>query len=198
MQLTRATRYLQEIFRDPAAATAAFLRETPRGATALQIFYRLHLPLLLTYPIAAALSPLVHLSRRGLSPIKHIILPLMLVAAFYVLALLFDRVIRYAQHPRLEDPDETPIRDVALFLHLPLAAAGIFFVIHPLLGLLTTVLAGLHCIWISLDTTATCYGLSRAKAITHWISALFLLLIPVTALLLARNVLITVRAYAGG
>ncbi len=185
-------RWLSAIFGGYESATRDFLRIYQ--GSALRLFLRLHAPLLVIFPLAGARCPAVHLGLGRFSIALQIVVPLVLVIGALVFAALFDQVVRYADHPSMPSPaassdGELRARNIALFLHLPLSATGIFFCLHPLLGYLMLLIALVYSLWIAIEATAIFYELSRARVLVHMINTVLLGLVPLAALVLAGNVL---------
>ncbi|MEQ9367169.1 MAG: hypothetical protein RIF32_23250 [Leptospirales bacterium] len=180
--------WLAAIFRRPEAAAREFLRIEQGSALRLFLYY--HLPLLAIFPVAGLLCPAVHLGAGRFSFGLQVVAPLALVIGALAFAVLFDQVARFAQHPRMENGvDEKRTKNLALFLHLPLSASGIFFLFHPLLGFLMLLAALLYCVWISIETTAMFYESSRARVLVYMINAALLGVAPLALLTFLGNLL---------
>lgn len=185
---TASVHWLAAIFRQPEAAAREFLRANQ--GSALQLFLRLHLPLLALFPLAGLICPAVHLGASRFSFGLHVIAPLMLVIGALAFAVLFDQVSRFAQHPRMERAaNELRVKNLALFLHLPLSATGIFFILHPVVGFLMLLLALFYCLWISIETAAIFYESSRARVLVYMINAALLGVVPLTIFTFLANLL---------
>ncbi len=188
-----STRWLAAIFRQPESAAREFLRENTQ-ASALSTFVRFHAPLLAIFPLAGGLCPAVHLGAGRFSLFLHVVAPLVLVLGALAFAVLFDQISRFAQHPRMDGaPDEAKVKNVALFLHLPLSATGVFFFLHPLAGFLMLLVALCYCLWISIETTAALYSSSRARVLVYMINAALLGVAPLALLTLLGNLMRNLR-----
>ena len=189
VRLAEARRQLAAIFREPEVAVREYLRRSHENS-ALALFLRLHLPLLTIYPVAALLCPAIHFGPGRFSFALQVVAPLVLVLGALLFAVIFDQVARFSLHPQLEeDPQAARPRNIALYVHLPLSAAGIFFILHPLLGFLMIFVALLYCLWLALQMTAIFYEQSRARVLVHMVNAALLGLVPLVVLALLGNLL---------
>lgn len=185
-------RWLAAIFGGYESATRDFLRIYQ--GSALRLFLRLHAPLLVVFPLAGVLCPAVHVGLGRFSIALHCVVPLVFVLGALAFAALFDQIVRYAGHPTMPPPaassdGELRARNIALFLHLPLSATGVFFFLHPLLGYLMLLIALVYSLWIAIEATAIFYELSRARVLVHMINTVLLGLVPLAVIVLAGNLL---------
>ncbi|MCR9140943.1 MAG: hypothetical protein NXI24_01625 [bacterium] len=180
--------WLAAIFRGPEAAARGFLRSDQGSALHLFLFY--HAPLLAIFPLAGLLCPAVHLGFGRFSFALQIVAPLVLVIGALLFAAIFDQIARFAQHPRMEaSADEVRAKNLALFLHLPLSATGIFFLFHPVLGFLMLLAALAYCLWISIEVSAIYYERSRARVLVYMINAALLGIVPLALMTFLGNLL---------
>lgn len=181
-------RWLAELFRHPEQAAREYLRGNQ--GSALEMFLRLHLPVLVLYPVAGLLCPAVHLGLGRFSFTLQVVAPLVLVVGALAFAVLFDQVARFARHPEMETPENAlRIKNLALFSHLPLSAAGIFFILHPLIGFLMVLIALAYSVWTAIDLTSIFFEVSRARVLVYLINAALLGVVPLAALTFLVNIL---------
>lgn len=187
MLLTEATGHLQGILTDARASLIAFLRSPDRPTTALGLFIRYHAPLLLFFPVLSLLSPLRFVIGPDLHPVILIFAPLMLAVGSLVLAALLDGLIQHARTPHVPDESDIEIKNVALYLHLPVSGSALCFFIHPLLGFLVLLLTIAYCLYLSLDLHALVRGKTRAEILVHFITTLIVILLPLLILTLLSS-----------
>ncbi len=191
MRLLQPVRDLRAIFADyiaaarehgsrPVSASFRFLREN-------------HLGLVLLYPVFALACPYVWIVKGRISPATQIVMPVLLVGVFLLLALLYDKIMEHSRPPSL--PEDKEIRNLAVFLHLPVSAAGMFFFLHPGLGYLMVFAAAIYSILMSIRAQSLAHGRGLGDAFSRYIGAGLLLMVPLVLMLLAFNILRTVRIF---
>jgi len=174
---------LNGIFQNPADAAFAYRDAPPESARGL--FFRAHLPLLLTYPLAALACPYSWITRGGISIKYHILAPLIPVLGALLIAIIHDKILEYSRPPELHDPERYRRgSNLSLYLHLPLAAAGMFFIVHPGFGYLMLFVALAYSIPLSIVLNARVREISLARSITTYLNALSFPLIPIVLLAL--------------
>lgn len=190
MNLQTIVAQLRLIFADPRAAADAFRAEPP--ASALTLAARKHSILLLLFPVFSFAAPLRWIMGGDFRAARDAVLPLGLACGILVLAMLFDKIIENARGPELYVRDAPP-RNLALFLHLPVSAAGVFFLFHGLAGFLMILVSAAYAGTLSILAVSRLRAMSPARAITHYVTAVVFLLVPLLGLVLILNLL---RTYA--
>ncbi|MBX7058963.1 MAG: hypothetical protein K1X75_12925 [Leptospirales bacterium] len=192
MQLAAAVEHLRRIFADPnTAALELIAAVAPR---AREMIWRWHLPLLLLTTIAAILSPLSWIFSGG-PGWKMALAPALTACGAMLASMAFDRLLLYGQHPVLENLDQPPIENVALYLQLPALSLGLLAVVHPLLGLMGVVAGAAYCLWLAVGVLGRLYHRSAARILTSLIGALVLLMLPLLLFLLLTNLISAVRLW---
>ncbi len=183
MSLAGAVSELTLVFQDFRTAALEFSKRPP--GRALDIFQELHLPMLALVPVFAALCPYRWAFKGGVSVGKHILLPVILILGVLLLAALFDRVTEHTEPPEIGAPPQ--MRNLSLYLHLPVSATAPFFFLHPLLGTLMVLVAAGFAGWISIRSVSRLRRITLMRSLTHYISAAILALIPVIILVTGMN-----------
>lgn len=183
MSLAGAVSELNLVFQDFRAAALDFSKRPP--GRALDVFQELHLPMLALVPFFAALCPYRWAFKGGVSIGKHIILPVILILAVLMLAALFDRVTEHTEPPEIGAPPQ--MRNLALYLHLPVSATAPFFFLHPLIGVLMVLVAAGYAGWISIRSVSRIRRITLMRSLTQYISAAILALIPLIVLVAGMN-----------
>jgi len=191
---------------DRPAAIAPFLQAQGYGApeTARDFLWRQHVPLLLVFPLAYFACPAVWIlfafERGGPPDLQGALLPVFVAFALLCFAALLDRMVLHDEPPALRDNQSAPLRNVALFFHLPLSGAGLFFLLHPVAGWLGLLAAWLYSLWTSLEALRELQGKTRARIYAQVVQSGIVLLAPAALALLVFNIVRTVgifREYGG-
>ena len=188
MDLRSLVQQLRLIFADPARAALQFSVERPRPA--LRFLFLRHGPLLALMVLFSIAAPLRWIFGGSLSIARDVVGPLVLAGGLLTLAMVFDKILENARGPRLH-PERTPPRNLALFLHLPVSAAGAFFLFHFIPGYLMILVSGALAAWISIMETSRLREITPARAIAHYLSAALFLLLPLVGLLFMLNLMRT-------
>lgn len=160
--------------------------------TSGQLFIQNHLLVLITFPVGILLGPFTWLS--GWKTMKIVILfTLVLLTGIFLIACLFDKVCENSGYKELETRENPPKRNIALFVHLPLASVGIFYFLHPWIGVLLLFFASIYCLIISIESISEVREISRLQSLTYFINSVIFLVIPI--LLLAFIVAISKTFY---
>lgn len=195
MTLTLALDDLERMARSPTEAIAAFVGRGRSRSWA--VFRERHLPLLVFYPLAGLLCPYSYVFGRGPNFAMHVLVPFTLALLALVQAVLFDRILEYESHRTLEVEGEPDHSQLALYLHLPVSAGGLFFFIHPVFGYLLLFAALAYSTTLSLTEQARARNISLARSITAYIKAALLPLLALTTIALLLNVFNTVAILRG-
>jgi len=166
--------------------------ELPRllsGGSFLSALYYDHMFFLLQAPLFAAASP-YKLFLKKFSVTEQIIIPLFLPLFFLLLALIYDRIVEFRTPPSLDLKDDTwPLTSVAL--HIPASAAGIFYFLHPFMGLAVTIVAYLFSLRSSFLCNKQLRGISITRSFVYYLLAIFVMLLFLVPFLLIMNLLQT-------
>ena len=182
MSFVESVADIKAIFTDPPGAVGAYLEREPESSFGFLI--KKHLPLVVLFWLFTLLSPYVLI--RALSStislrlitgllVKSLIPSVLLLGALF-LAMAYDKVTEHNNPPRLMDNESPLLKNLALFLHLPLSAAGMFFFIHPALGYGIFFFAGLYCISLSVRIHSMARRISLVRAFVMFTIALSFLL----------------------
>ncbi len=175
---------LRLIFADSPQAVASFAGEQPVSAVAL--FTRKHLPLLVLFPLFSFAAPVRWILAGQFSLSRDALGPLLLAGGFLGMAMVFDKILENERGPELHPRHVLP-RNLALFLHLPVSAAGVFFLFHGMIGLLFLLASGAFATALSILTACRLRGLSPARGLALYLSAAVFLLLPLVILFFALN-----------
>lgn len=184
---------VKSILDDAGRASGLFLRRPVCSARAFWLKY--HLPLLLASFLAYLLAP-IRIYADGFSAIfafEDALFFVFVCMAFLILAMTYDKIQEI--RPPVLLPGISEGRNLSLFFHLPVSAAGIFAFLHPLLGLLMIFLFALLSITWSVLAQADFREKSLLQAVTDLVSAGVLLFIPVLLLLFALNIVQTMQIW---
>ena len=172
---------LEAVFRDDKGALAGFLNRPAR--TMRSLFFTVHLPLLLLFPVFSLLCPYRWISGGRLSWTGEVFAPLVLVLGAMVLAGIYDKLLEYGTLSPLYDVEKPELKNVALFLHLPLASGGLAFFVHPVAGYAMIFTLWANSLLMSVRAQADLRGLSMRHAGLFWLYAF--LIVAFAACLLA-------------
>ncbi len=186
MHFSAAIEDLQKIFADCRSAASGFLAR--KRMPAARLLAGEHLPLLLLFPVFSAMSPLRWWLHGGLSVKKDLLYPLAAPCAFLMLAAVYDRILEYSRSPsdRIESDRQNQL---SLFLFLPVAASGMFFLIHPAVGFAAVIFSGIYSSVQTIQIQSELRGLSPARGAAYFFSAAAFLLIPVNLVLFLMNLM---------
>ena len=195
MSLTAALEDLERIARNPAEAAATFAGRA--HSRTLEIFWRCHVPLLVFYPLAALICPYSYVFGRGPNIRVHALLPLAVVLLVLMQAALFDRVLEYSRHRTLREDGQPDHSQLAFYLHLPLSAGGLFFLIHPVLGYIMLFSAVIYSVTLSINAQCRARRLNLARVLTAYLAAAILPLAALALVALMYNIVHTISVLRG-
>lgn len=175
---------LRMIFSDWQAGLRDFLGRPAEPSR--YYFLKNHLLLCLHAPFFAALAPLPWIRGGHFSYSMRLILPLVLPVFFVALAMVLERIAIYEKGPSMEEPRG---KNALLYLTLPACSAGIFYFVHPLLGILLTLAFGMFSIVACIRAAMEIWSLSFDRVLFRLAGAFLFLMTPILALLAIRNVL---------
>jgi len=176
---------LQAIYTDWRGAVQDFL--TRPVVTSRELFTQSHFLLFAHIPLFSIVSPLPWIMGSHFSVTSSVLLPIAIPLFFVALAGIYDRILLHEKGPTLEKPGKEKPENAMLFAALPVCGTGLFFLIHPLVGIAMTVLSGTYCVVLFVRVAMHLYGLTLEKAILRVVGAFFFLMIPCMVLLLAAN-----------
>lgn len=165
---------------------------------AIRDFREDHLPFLLAYPLVVAASPSTWLkwhSAHAFPSVRSVLLPPLFVIALLFLSAFFDKLLEF-RHGPLRMRDRPAVRNVTLFLTMPVSAALIFFLIHPLAGWLMLFSAAAFSLFQAAHYESTLRRGSMRSVVAEIIVAAGFLLLPLVGLLLLYNAVLTARILA--
>ena len=196
MSLLRAIRHFDAILSYPRQSLRDFL-SYPYPKRTLSMFWDLHLPLSLLYPLSAILSPYLHSLDNF--PLEHVFLPFFLLCLLLFFAAVYDRMFAYAS-PRLKVSASSLEKrqahsNIAFYFHLPLAGIGPFFFFHPALGYIMIFAAMLWSSFHSIEFLSAAYQVSRARSLSYWFMSIIFLLIPLAVLLFLFSLLSNINDF---
>ena len=192
MSLSKAIHHLNTILSGPRRALQDLLARSNRST--LSLFWRLHLPLALLFPLSSLATPYSHTLKYF--PWGHVFLPFFLLCFFLFFAAIYDRISRHS-NPKLKI-SVFPNQDnsnIAFYFHLPVAGVGPFFFFHPTLGYVMLFIAELWSTLYSIEYLAATQEISRARSLTYWIMSIIFILIPLAALLLFFSLLRSIEEF---
>lgn len=185
-----ALHHLSLIFNLGEGAVREHLKRTP--VSPLRLFQTEHLPLLVSHPLFSLLSPFRWWNGIGIAELfGAMVVPVIAVFIFLLPAAAFDRLLEHRRGPHIADAEERRIKNVSLYLHLPVSGAGIFFLLHPMIGYLMILIAGLYSIYLSIRAAVELHGLIPATALRYYIQGLILCMVPVVLFALLFNLYTT-------
>ena len=139
MNLIYAAWHLNNILRDHPIALETLSKRIPYSI--FSIYWQLHLPLLLLFPIAGLLSFNHCFTQSSPFPVglwqqnfswRDVWLPTVIIHSLLLLAVVYDRIVENAQ-PKLNVKSDLtmnnkqPVRNIALYFHLPTCGVSAFF-----------------------------------------------------------------------
>lgn len=197
MNVTRANEYLRAVLLEPREATDTFLLERP--SRTLRLFVSYHLPYWILFSIIVIIAPheWIHFdSEWNVSFERNFyaadwLAPLFVASAPLVLAFVVDRLQKFRGSP--QPFSDQSYSNISFFLQLPVSAALFWFLIHPLAGYLLLFLSIIYCLYISVIQWSRLTGRTYYQILTDYLYSILLLMIPVIALLLIYNILLTYR-----
>lgn len=176
---------LKGIFHEPERALVAFLARPARSAPYL--LWTMHLPLLLLGPIAGLLCPLCWL-RGGHFSIKKLFVPSLVAAALLLVTVTTDRLIEHSRIRGLMDSDRPLMKNIGLFLTLPVSAALVFFLLHPAVGYLMLIASWIYFMFLTLGFHARYREMTITRVVIYYLSAAITLLFGLVVVLALLNV----------
>lgn len=183
-------------FRNVHEAVAEHARRRP--GKAFRDFRQDHLPFVLSYPFLVAISPSTWLKwhfTQTLPSFRSLLLPPLLVVAIAILATFYDKLLEF-RHGPLRMQDRPVVRNVTLFLSMPVSASLLFFLIHPAVGWLMLVASTGLSLFQAAHHEATLRKGSMRSVTAEIIVAAAFLLLPIVGLLLVYNLALTGRILA--
>ncbi len=184
MSMFQAADSLREILCHPTERLEGLKKWDDHEAR--QLFLKLHLPLLVLFPLASLSAPLVHILDSFSA--RHAIYPPVAILAALTYATIFDRISGYFRKPRMEEKSYATYRNTSLYLHLPLSGSALFFFIHPIIGYIMLFFSWIYVTWLSWEATARLERMSRIKVFVHWLCGIPLFAIPLLLLLFLANI----------
>ncbi|MCE9596423.1 MAG: hypothetical protein K8S54_00495 [Spirochaetia bacterium] len=182
---------LRALYSDWNGALRDFL--TRPLITSRELVFYSHLILLLHIPIFSIISPLPWILGSRFSTSARLILPVAIPVFVVLLAMVYDRILLNEKGPALEIPGRERPENAMLFCALPACSCGLFFLLHPAIGLLMTILAASYSVLLFIRASISIWNLPVQKAIFRLVGALFFILIPSVLFVLALNVLTSVK-----
>ncbi|MBL8021215.1 MAG: hypothetical protein JNM27_16215 [Leptospirales bacterium] len=177
---------LRALYSDWSGALQDFLSRP--FVSSRELILSSHMILLLHIPIFSVLSPLPWIFGTRFSPSMRLILPLAIPTLVILLAMVYDRILLNEKGPVLEVPGRERPENGMLFCALPACSCGLFFLLHPIIGLLMSVLAASYSILLFVRASISLWNLPVEKAVFRLAGALFFILIPSVLVVLAFNV----------
>ncbi len=155
----------------------------------------LHIPFQFLFPVAILLSPFGPLFRGRLNYWKLIPVALAIVWLSLLVAFTLDRILEFGPSPESRLYSDKRPSGMALLLHLPVSASGIFFFFHPMFGFLMLGLSIFYSINISLKEIATLLSTTKRTLLRHYLSAILFWFIPLFVFLALFNLSRTFKIF---
>lgn len=199
----RTIRWLEAILNDPKRALQLHKGRTPgRG---IRDFSEDHLPFLLGYLAILLFSPYLWyrvlsyertpLLKALLTTVRGMLIPVFIVLLFLTFVGLYDRFLenRFTPGPTRSAEIDPEQHNRSLFFALPVSASLLFFWIHPLFGYLMLLAAITYSLIQIVHFQALYEKTTTRRTAAMLIAFGGVFLLPVVALLLAYNLLLTTR-----
>ncbi|MBW7857424.1 MAG: hypothetical protein H3C43_03815 [Leptonema sp. (in: Bacteria)] len=191
----RSLYWLELILMNPKLALQSRL-ERPMGRVRHD-FRQDHLVYYIAYFVLLLVSPYLwyNVLFGRLPSFQSLLLPPFLAILFLLLITVFDRFIEYRNSPTNgKAPVANPnSHNRALFLSIPVSASLFFFILHPLFGYLMLFGAIVYSVIQTVQSIAGDQQLSVQRVFALLISFCGVFLLPIVALLLIYNLVITSR-----
>ena len=186
-----ALSYLEEIFTNSDTAVRSFASRKSIGS--ITFLLRYHLPLLLLFPMATALSPAGWLTGKNFNWLSAFIAPPFLVFGVLIIAATYDKIIEHRQPPPLFDENNFNPKNLASFNHLPISGVGIFFLFHHTIGYLMVIVALFYSIFLSIRSQSILRQLAPATAMAYYLSTFIFFLLPLLVVMIIFNIRQTLK-----
>ncbi len=179
---------LENILSDAPAAASI---EADRDSGPFRVFLRIHLPFLLIFPVFFLTGPFGPLFLGSSRSWKGLIPAMVLVSVSLLLALTFDRILSHRIPPATDISDTRVPRNVALHLHIPVTASGIFFFIHPAFGFIMLFLSIGLSIQRSIRMAARLHDIGRRRSLVYYLNGVLGWSLLLTSVLFVLNIMKT-------
>jgi len=163
-----------------------------KSLSALTLFSTDHLPLLLMYPLFSLLSPFRWIGQKSPTFGSLFVWPLVVPLFFLAAAAVYDKIIEHSSRPTVPGSAELDRKNFSLYLHLPVAAGGVFFVIHPIFGYLMLFFAELFSMVLTFRANRLYRGMTVLRSLITVVQVSLFFLIPAMVFGVVFNLVNTV------
>ncbi|MCB1174538.1 MAG: hypothetical protein KDK39_13290 [Leptospiraceae bacterium] len=174
-RLETALQDLRVLLIEPELATGRVFAWS--DASTSQMFFRLHIPLLVSFPLAMLFSPFSWW--HGWSSMKYVlVLSMIMLLGPLIIALVHDLLLRYMQIPRTDLLEPYQPGNSSLYALVPLMSTGVFYFFHPALGLVVQLIAVVYSFLLTIRLSSSIYQYSRARVLANLVQSIMVLFIP--------------------